>query len=82
MAAKTYLAGDLGGTKTLLSLYKEIDGQLKKEHSHRYRSAEWHDLESMLRHFLNQSPADLQKPTTSCIAVAGPVHQGLSLIHI
>ena len=76
MAAKTYLAGDLGGTKTLLSLYKEIDGQLKKEHSHRYRSAEWHDLESMLRHFLNQSPADLQKPTTSCIAVAGPVHQG------
>ena len=76
MAAKTYLAGDLGGTKTLLSIYREIDGQLKKEHSHRYRSADWHDLESMLKHFLDQTPAELPRPTTSCIAVAGPVHQG------
>ena len=80
MAAKTYLAGDLGGTKTLLSLYKEIDGQLKKEHSHRYKSADWHDLESMLKHFLDQTPAELPRPTTSCIAVAGPVHQGSAKI--
>ncbi len=49
MAAKTFLAGDLGGTKTLLSIYREIDGQLKQEHSHRYRSADWQDLESMLK---------------------------------
>ncbi|KZR85976.1 Glucokinase [Synechococcus sp. MIT S9509] len=76
MAAKTYLAGDLGGTKTLLSIYREIDGQLKKEHSHRYKSADWHDLESMLKHFLDQTPAELPRPNTSCIAVAGPVHQG------
>ena len=76
MAAKTYLAGDLGGTKTLLSIYREIDGQLKKEHSHRYRSADWQDLESMLRHFLAEAPAEISKPSTSCIAVAGPVHQG------
>ena len=76
MAAKTFLAGDLGGTKTLLSIYREIDGQLKQEHSHRYRSAEWRDLESMLSHFLDQTPVDLPKPSTSCIAVAGPVHQG------
>ena len=82
MAAKTYLAGDLGGTKTLLSIYRDIDGQLKKEHSHRYRSADWQDLESMLKHFVEQAPTELPKPTTSCIAVAGPVHQGLSLIHI
>ena len=76
MAAKTYLAGDLGGTKTLLSIYRDIDGQLQKEHSHRYRSADWQDLESMLRDFLEQTPTELPKPTTSCIAVAGPVHQG------
>ncbi|WP_114992220.1 glucokinase [Synechococcus sp. UW179A] len=76
MAAKTYLAGDLGGTKTLLSIYREVDGQLKKEHSRRYKSADWHDLESMLKHFLDQTPAELPRPTTSCIAVAGPVHQG------
>ena len=80
MAAKTYLAGDLGGTKTLLSIYRQIDGQLKKEHSYRYRSAEWQDLESILRHFLELAPAALPKPTTSCIAVAGPVHQGSAKI--
>ena len=26
MATKTYLAGDLGGTKTLLCIYEEIGG--------------------------------------------------------
>ena len=76
MATKTYLAGDLGGTKTLLSLYRDIDGRLKQEKVHRYRSADWDDLESMLRDFLNQTPDDLPKPASGCIAVAGPVHQG------
>ena len=41
MAAKTYLAGDLGGTKTFLALYRDVDGQLEQAHSHRYISAEW-----------------------------------------
>jgi len=76
MAAETYLAGDLGGTKTFLCIYREIEGQLRKEHGQRYRSADWRDLESMLRHFLDQVPADLPQPVSSCIAVAGPVHQG------
>lgn len=76
MAAKTFLAGDLGGTKTLLCVYAEIDGQLRKQHNHRYRSADWPNLESMLSHFLEQTPAELAKPAGSCIAVAGPVHQG------
>ena len=76
MAAKTYLAGDLGGTKTLLCLYRDDDGHLRQEHVHRYISAEWCDLESMLEHFLNNSPTDLPKPVTSCIGVAGRVHRG------
>ena len=76
MAAKTYLAGDLGGTKTFLSLYRDVDGHLAQAHSHRYVSAEWSDLESMLRHFLEHAPESLSKPDTSCIAVAGPVRHG------
>ena len=43
MAAKTYLAGDLGGTKTFLALYRDVEGQLEQAHSHRYVSAEWRD---------------------------------------
>ena len=76
MATQTYLAGDLGGTKTLLCIYEEIDGQLRQAHANRYRSADWHDLESMLRHFLDQTPDNLPTPVSGCIAVAGPVHQG------
>ena len=76
MASETYLAGDLGGTKTLLCIYRDVDGQLKQEHANRYRSADWNDLESMLRHFLDQTPDDLPAPASGCIAVAGPVHQG------
>ena len=76
MAAKTYLAGDLGGTKTFLALYRDAHGQLEQAHSHRYISAEWRDLESMLVHFLEQAPEELSKPDTSCIAVAGPVRHG------
>ena len=56
MAAKTYLAGDLGGTKTFLALYRDVEGQLEQAHSHRYVSAEWRDLESMLSHFLKEAP--------------------------
>ena len=74
MAAKTFLAGDLGGTKTLLALYSESDQGLQKDHARRYASAEWSDLESMLGDFLETLPPGLSKPETSCIAVAGPVH--------
>ena len=47
MAAKTFLAGDLGGTKTLLALYSEGDQGLTKHHSQRYASAEWRDQSSL-----------------------------------
>ena len=76
MAANTFLAGDLGGTKTLLALYSESEEGLNKIHSHRYVSAEWSDLESMLGDFLKTLPQGLSKPETSCIAVAGPVQNG------
>ena len=78
MAAKTFLAGDLGGTKTLLALYSESEEGLNKIHSHRYASAEWSDLESMLGDFLKTLPQGLSKPETSCIAVAGPVQNGMA----
>jgi glucokinase len=73
MQATTYLAGDLGGTKTLLAIYSDENGKLKQEHVQRYVSAEWTSLNSMLNHFLQTRPDTNSTPQTSCFAVAGPV---------
>ncbi|SBO42458.1 glucokinase [Cyanobium sp. NIES-981] len=65
----TLLAGDIGGTKTLLALYTMGGQQLELVHSHRYVSAEWPDLAPMVRAFLGSE----QVPAAACFAVAGPV---------
>ena len=73
MATPTLLAGDMGGTKTLLALYESDASQLRLLHQQRFRSGEWSSLEPMLASFLNDRPADLAAPEHACIAVAGPV---------
>ena len=73
MATPTLLAGDMGGTKTLLALYESEGRQLRLLHQQRFRSGEWSSLEPMLSSFLNDRPADLAAPAHACIAVAGPV---------
>lgn len=69
----TLLAGDIGGTKTLLSLHAAAD--LRPLVQQRYASADWADLGSMLRHFLANA-ADQEAPAAACLAVAGPVRAG------
>jgi len=70
----TLLAGDIGGTKTLLALY-ELDGnaELTLLRSERFPSADWDDLAPMVRHFLSQGGPS---PSAACLAVAGPVEGG------
>ena len=46
------LAGDLGGTKTLLALYRSDGDQLSCVARERYISAEWPHLGPMLQRFL------------------------------
>jgi len=73
----TLLAGDIGGTKTLLSLYGlEPDNQLNLIHSQRYRSADWASLEPMLQAFLADTAELAERPAAACFAVAGPVQHG------
>ena len=75
MSSPTLLAGDIGGTKTLLSLY---DADLTLLVSERYSSADWADLAPMVRTFL-QGPvaaAGVSSPGAACFAVAGPVQGG------
>ena len=71
----TLLAGDIGGTKTLLSLF-EANG-LNLLAQARYASADWADLAPMVRHFLGQPEAlSHPRPSAACFAVAGPVYGG------
>lgn len=80
MAFSTLLAGDMGGTKTLLALYGIQDGRLKQLYQQRFMSSEWTSLEPMLKFFLNKRPSDIEAPEHGCIAVAGPVNSGSARI--
>ncbi|MFL0782436.1 MAG: glucokinase, partial [Prochlorococcus sp.] len=68
MASISLLAGDMGGTKTLLGLFSWDGLQLRKLHQHRYNSAQWAAMEPMLESFLDNRPANVAPPSHSCIA--------------
>jgi glucokinase len=73
------LAGDIGGTKTLLALYRAGEEQLEPLCSRRYSSEEWPDLAPMVLAFLEEArstAAPDELPAAACFAVAGPVQQG------
>ncbi len=73
------LAGDLGGTKTLLALYR-YNKQLSKVYQKRYLSNDWDSFEAILKSFQTEIPKDLEKPSFGCIAVAGRVVKGSAKI--
>jgi len=67
------LAGDVGGTKTLLALYDASGGTLREKI---YPSAEFGSLAEILRRFLGEGPSGALE--AACFAVAGPVVDGRS----
>jgi glucokinase len=68
----TLLAGDIGGTKTLLALYRCEGPGLHLQVAERYSSADWPDLGQMVNRFLS-SCGLAEPPAAGCLAVAGPV---------
>ena len=66
------LAGDVGGTKTNLALYRREAGGLLRDRMATYRSREHAGLDPILRDFL--SGGDTVE--RACIGVAGPVESG------
>ncbi|MEA5442524.1 glucokinase [Cyanobium gracile] len=71
------LAGDIGGTKTLLSLWRSGVDRLELLLEERFVSAAWDDLAPMVRHFLaTAAAAGGTTPAAACFAVAGPVEGG------
>ena len=71
------LAGDIGGTKTILRLVEEKDSEsLQVLHETLYPSRDFPDLVPIVRTFLSEAAQTLQpKPTIekACFAIAGPV---------
>ena len=72
----TLLAGDIGGTKTLLGLYRVEGSALVRCAAHRYVSAEWPDFSALVNDFLGGEVSGFDRPERACFAIAGPVRQG------
>jgi glucokinase len=67
------LAGDIGGTKTLLALFEETDGGLRTLRSATFASREYESLEKILAAFLATRSGFAH---IACFAAAGPVIDG------
>jgi glucokinase len=75
------LAGDIGGTKTILRLV-ETGATYQVLHEQQYPSSAFPDLTSMVRQFLAGASVDAQ-PVVACFAIAGPVvHQTSKLTNL
>ena len=65
------LAGDIGGTKTLLGIYsfKSLEVLYKKE----YISKNWVTFNKIIENFIESLPKNIDSPIYGCIGVAGKV---------
>lgn len=81
------LAGDIGGTKTILRLVEAqaqattADTTLKTLYENRYPSGEFPDLVPIVQQFLDEAAAeqsDRPQPSRACFAIAGPVANNTS----
>jgi glucokinase len=73
-ATRVILAGDVGGTKTVLSLFERERNALRELRSGVYRSAEYEGLHEILPHFL--AGGGLGRIEAAGFGVAGPVVRG------
>jgi len=67
------LAGDIGGTKTILAIFDQAQGLGMPLAEKVFKSADFDSFEGMVEGFLQEH--DLQ-PVTACFGVAGPVIAG------
>lgn len=67
------LAGDVGGTKTLLALFEIRDNKLVEQKSKKYASNDYESLEIILTDFLNDVKSKIEY---AAFGVPGPVIDG------
>ncbi len=71
------LAGDIGGTKTVLALYPLNGPRWQEAHEIRYPSGEYESLEEIISAFLDETE---HRPHAATFGVAGPVIAGSAKI--
>lgn len=69
-----FMAGDVGGTKTLLALYQLLDGKIIQLSSHRFISKDYNRFGDLVQEFLEEMQA---KPEMAVFGIPGPVKNGL-----
>ncbi|MDX1501561.1 MAG: glucokinase [Thermoanaerobaculia bacterium] len=77
---ESLLAGDIGGTKTILRLVARSSDRVARPAvvgERRYASADFSDLVPMVRSFLESVGDGRGAPAAACFAVAGPVVEGV-----
>lgn len=79
------LAGDTGGTKTLLSLHERVEGRegsaaLRTIHEEVFACADFPSLEAVVERFLADPAAAGAQIEAACFGVAGPVTNGVAKI--
>lgn len=70
------LAGDIGGTKTILQLVRMSESARQTLYEERYRSRDFPDLVPMVQQFLAKASEQLGEkliPQKACFAIAGPI---------
>ncbi|HVB02864.1 MAG TPA: glucokinase [Chitinophagaceae bacterium] len=65
------VAGDIGGTKTNLALYRSTNAGMHSIREQTYPSRDFRTFEEIIRLFLSSSNTD--KPDRICLGIAGPV---------
>jgi glucokinase len=69
-----WIAGDVGGTKTRVSLFERVGGRLVQHAERVYASAEHASLEEVLA--LHRRETGAPRAAAACFGVAGPVFEG------
>jgi glucokinase len=77
MEDQFHLAGDIGGTKTILALYSRENGPLQPLHEKNYGSSSYSGLDAIIEDFFAGINGSAK---TACFGVAGPVRQGRAVI--
>src|SRR4051812_5710834 len=69
----TLLAGDVGGTKTLLGLFDPVPARPRPLVIRAYGTLDFDDLPSMIAQFLRDGAATAATISAACFGVAGPI---------
>ena len=77
------LAGDVGGTKTLLGLFADQPGRPGALQIESFRTLDFPDLGALASAFLRNAGSDARQIEGACFGVAGPVKDGRArLTHV